>query len=302
MKPLLAAAPLAALLALSLPAAAAPAAAPSAALPAGAVATVNGVAITRAALVDRLLGDTTAGQDLLSEMVNESIVEQQAKAQKLTVTQAEVDARIKMIKEATPGEQFAAYLRSQGLTAKGLPGKVRIKLLVEKLLASQAAVTEADAKAYYEQNKDRMFNVPETVQLSVIQVDSEANAQAAAARLAKGEDFGAIAKEVCTDPQLKATGGRIPRPLAKQALPPALAEIAFGTEVGKVSSPVQAPGPDGKALWYLVKVDSRAAAITTPFEKVKEQITSQLHTQKLGAAWEKWIAEQRKKADVKTGL
>ena len=299
MKPLLAAVLLAALLLVSLPAATAPAAA---GLPAGAVATVNGVTISRTALVDRLLADTTAGGDVLSEMINEAIVEQAAKAQKITVAQAEVDARIKTIKEAAPGEQFQTYLRAQGLTAKGLPGKVRVKLLVEKLLATQAAVPEADAKAYYEQNKERMFNVPETVQLSAIQVATEAEAKAAADRVAKGEDFATVAKAVCTDPQLKATGGRIPRPLARVALPPALAEVVFATEVGKVSAPVQVPGPDGKALWYIVKVDSKAAAITTPFEKVKEQITSQLRTQKLGVAWEKWIAEQRKKAEVKRDL
>lgn len=286
-----------ALVAALLPLALVPAWAAVASAPGPNVATVNGTPVTRAALIERALYETTAGADLLNEMVNELLVEQEAKAKSITVTKAETDARIKTIRDATPGEQFQLYLRMQSLTEKGLPGKVRIKLLVEKLLANQIQVSETEARAYYDQNKDQLFNVPETVSLSVIKSATEAAAKAAAERIAKGADFAQVAAEVSTDENTKAKSGRVPGALAKVQLPPGVAEAAFSTEVGKVSAPVQSQ--DG---WWLVKVESKAAAITRPFEQVKERIISELRTEKLRQAWEKWLTAKRKSAEIKSEL
>jgi len=271
-------------------------AAPAAAPAAGAnAAVVNGVPITRAVLVDRLLYESTAGQEILDELVDEALVEQAAKAKGIAVTKAEVDARVKAIRDGV-GAQLPAYLRSQRITEKGLAGKARLKLLVEKLLADQMAVPEAEAKAAYEKYKDQ-FNVPETVRLRLIKLATQEQAKAAAERLAKGADFAQLAKELSTDPASKASGGLVPNPLAKAQLPEALGQAAFATQVGQVGGPVEAMGG-----WCLLKVESKAAAITRSFEQVKDVIISDLRTAKLGQAWEKWIAEKRKAAAIKREL
>jgi len=261
-------------------------------------ATVNGTQITMEQLINRLLSESLAGQAVLDEMVDEALLEQGAKAKNITVSQAEVEARVKLIKD-TMKDKFPAYLRSQGITEKGLPGKVRTKLLVEKVLADKIAVSDAEAKEYYDKAKDVRYHVPETVSLWMIKTADEASARAAADRIAKGEDFSAVARQVSTDASTKEAGGLVPRPLAQAQLPPKFGEVAFATEVGKVSAPFEDKDMGG---WFIVKIKSKAAALTQSFDAVKAEIISELRSERLSRAWEAWIAEQRKKASIKTEL
>ena len=265
-------------------------------VPAGAqepLVIVNGETITRDALAHRLIDLGTVGQSQLEEMVNEALLSQAAQKQGISATDAEVDARIEDMKKrlGTP-ELFNRYLASQEVTAAGLREKLRVKILVEKILADKAKVTDQEIKQAYEQNKES-FASPETVTLRMILTKTKARADEAIKRLDGGDDFAAVAKALSEHAYTAEQGGLLPRPVARANLSTALAEAAFATEIGKHTKPIETP--DG---YYILKVEARSAATNRSLDEVKDTIRAQLQEMKLQNAWVAWLQEARKQASI----
>src|SRR5438128_8946143 len=79
------------------------------------LATVNGQPITQEELVQRLL--SYHGKASLEAMINRMLVTQEAKRLGVTVTDAELDARVGLIKNQLGGaEGYSAWLAQGGLT------------------------------------------------------------------------------------------------------------------------------------------------------------------------------------------
>lgn len=89
-------------------------------------------------------------------------------------------------------------------------------------------------------------------EIRAIAVDDRQAADQVQARLARGDDFAALAEEFSTDPSGKA-GGRMP-PVVRADQP--LARAAFATDVGAVSGPIQ----DAKGFIFL-KVEGAPQAL-----------------------------------------
>jgi foldase protein PrsA len=254
---------------------------------------VNGEAINRDALIHRVLDLSTAGVSQLEEMVNETLLSQAAKKQNLSATDAEIDARIADIKKRQGSDDaFARYLAGEEVTAAGLRQKIRVRILVEKLLADKANVTDAEVKDTYDQNK-ASFESPETVTLRMILTKTKERADQAMKRLDANESFADVAKALSEETYTAGKGGLLPAPVARGNLSAALADAAWATEVGKYSKPVQTP--DG---YYILKVEARSAASSRGFDEVKELIRAQLREMKIRQAWMTWLGDARKGATI----
>ncbi len=68
---------------------------------------------------------------------------------------------------------------------------------------------------------------------------------------------------------------------------------AFGTPVGQVAGPIQVPGG-----WMILRVDSRAPADTTAYDKLKGQITSDILQRRQNEFLQAWVASQRQGAKI----
>jgi len=255
------------------------------------LATVNGEPITREALTHRLIDLSTLGVSELEQMVNEALLFQAAKKQGISVSDAEIDARIAEIKQKlNTDELFGRYLAGQEVTAEGLRQKLRVKILVEKFLGDKVQVTDEDVKQAYEGNK-ASFESPETVTLRMILTKTKERADEAMKRLDAGENFTELAKQLSDNAYMAETGGLLPRPLSRSNLSPALADAAFATGIGKYSQPIQTP--DG---YYILKVEARNAATSQSFDDVKDAIRAELREIKLQNAWLVWLQDARKQA------
>ncbi|MGL4741883.1 MAG: peptidyl-prolyl cis-trans isomerase [Sarcina sp.] len=123
-----------------------------------------------------------------SEIVNQ-IIPKEIEAQKITVSQAEIDAAYQkeldgFIQQAgndkTKGtEAFNAALKQAGLTEATFKDRLKTQLedqkLTESITKAVPAPTEADAQSYYNENKSQ-FTKPAGAQVYQIVVDSEAKA------------------------------------------------------------------------------------------------------------------------------
>jgi len=258
-----------------------------------ALAVVNGEAITKEALVHRLLDLSTSGMSQLEEMVNETLLFQAAKKQGVTVTDAEIDARLAEVKKSLGTDQaFNNYLAEQAVTREGIRHKLRIKILVERLLADKAKVSDEDVQKTYDENKS-MFQAPETVTLRIILTATKERADEAIKRLDAGENFADVSKAISENADTAKQGGLLGRVVRAQLIDPGVADAAFKTEVGKYSQPIQTPRG-----YCILKVEARSAAASQSFDDVKGPIRAQLQERKLQAAWVTWLEQARKQASI----
>ncbi|GEM04640.1 hypothetical protein HMI01_16280 [Halolactibacillus miurensis] len=83
---------------------------------------------------------------------------------------------------------------------------IHSRLLMERLLTRDVSVSDADIDAYYQQHQGD-FEFSRWIELSEIEVDSQATADAIYQALEDGADFHALAREYATTEEMLETGG-----------------------------------------------------------------------------------------------
>ena len=169
--------------------------------------------------------------NILAELINNQILVAHASRARITVSDAELDTKIKELGSPYTKEEFQRKLAEQGLDAVSLRDELRQSLIISKLINKEITarlnITEQDIAAYYERNKSS-FNVPETqyhlAQIAVTPFPeaqvrntknddarnpaaAERKIQALYARLRSGEDFATVAQEYSEDARTASGGG-----------------------------------------------------------------------------------------------
>ena len=117
------------------------------------VAFVNGKPISRWAL-DREL-ERVGGQQILNTKIAEMLVFQEAKKQKVTISEAELNSEVKKLEDSfkAQGQTLDDILALQGQSRKEFLRQIQLQLLVEKMLGKDIQVTEEEIADYFEENK-----------------------------------------------------------------------------------------------------------------------------------------------------
>ncbi len=124
------------------------------------------------------------------------------------------------------------------------------------LKALAAAVTPEEVAAFYEKNREQFKRI-EKVKASHIRVSDFETANRVYARLQKGEDFAAVAREmsIASDREKGGDLGWINHGEKNASW---IESIAFVQKPGTTSKPFRSPGPPGSAaVWEILKVDER---------------------------------------------
>lgn len=288
------------------------------AAPDGPVIQVNGVGITRdefgalygaelsmAAMRTRQTPTDAVrlrtGLHCVTILVEREILRQEAQKRKVTVTDAELqkswkDQLEQMRKALSKGNagdiSEEDLLKKAGADKDKAMGELRETLMIEKmreLVAKEKGVkvTEAEVKAFYEQNKQAMAR-PEGVHLQRIYVNTR-NADAAKkgqgreriekalSRIQAGESFDAVARAV-TDAPDKEKGGD-PGMLAMSALPESYVKQLGTMKPGEIS-----PVFEDELGFHLIKLLDVMQGGEVTLEKAQPMIKAQLMRAKLDAA------------------
>lgn len=117
-------------------------------------AVVDGRPITRIAL-DREL-EKQGGKQTLDDLVTKELIAGEAKKAGVTVSNDEIQAEINKISDQlkSQGSTLDAALSMQGTTIATLEENIKIQKTVESLLKDKLVVSDADVKAYFDQNKE----------------------------------------------------------------------------------------------------------------------------------------------------
>jgi len=292
------------------------------------VAVVEGEKISRADLEETFSSalassginadDLTADQKMAGyrEILDELIVDKliSRKASSVEIKDAELEAEITRVKSQFPSEDvFQAEMTKAGETESSFRDSVKKMMQQQKFMESQigdkAAVSEADIKKFYDENK-KEFEHPEMVRAShiLILVPEDASddvvaekKQAATSALervtTKKEDFTAVAKEVSEEPGAKESGGDL-NFFPKDRMVPEFSNAAFAMKKGDISKePVRT-----KFGWHVIEGTGRKDSGTMPFEEVKGQVGSYLEGGKRREAIRTVIDTLRGEAKVETKL
>ena len=126
--------------------------------------------------------------------------------------------------------------------------KLTMLTLTPAELAKPDTVSDADAKAYYTQHKDK-YGTPEKRELHQMVFPDMAAAAAARERIAKGLSFADLAKER----GLKDSDTDLGMVVKVNVIDPTVAETAFALKPGEVSQPVK--GAFGAVLLLVSKIE-----------------------------------------------
>ena len=252
--------------------------------------------------------DAVVTRHAVDQLISKTLVLQAALDAKITADPKAVAASIDEQRSQLGGpEAFAKALTAAGLTEQELVQKETDRMIIQKYLESemtkQAAVSEADAKAYYDANPSQ-FQHPEEVKVRMILVKVnpaadpkedaalKARAEDARKRVVGGEDFAKVASEISDDPS-KVNGGEIPTWIQKGRMLPDLEGPVWTLKAGEVSQVLRS-----KFGYHIVKMESRRAAGQTSFDEVKPSLESFLKNRKVDDAIQGVIAQRRAKAKI----
>jgi len=241
------------------------------------VATVNGQPIMSTGLdaeLYRRWGDMTLGA-----MIQELAVEQAAAEAGVSVTDEEVEERKDNFQQnidmqgMQTGTNFSMWLAKQKMSPYAFRKWIRSELLLERIVADDAAVTDEEITQYWQQNQGR-FRQPERMRVSHICVKDRATADQVRQEILDGKPFEQAAKEYSIDPYTQDEGGAFGVITRGES---SFQRAAFMLDAdNQMTDPIQT-----EKGWHIIRRDEYMAACTPGFDEVKNQIRSRLESQKL---------------------
>ena len=255
---------------------------------------VNGVPIRQSEVVERLL--KRYGAQAVDEMIDETLLRQAAKSSEITANDAEVNRRLTKLQEQFGSRDlFISQLEQAGSSITKVKEDLADEIVRERLVVKAKGLSVADdeLKKAFEENKDKLGN-PEAVHLRHILVATDAEAEDVVAKIKAGADFKALAREKSLAASGKAAGGDYGF-VGRGMLPAEIDDIAFSMKTGEIRI---VPGPRGR---HVLQILEKRSAKPASFAEVKDDLRDMLMAEKIKKAAPDYLAELRRKGDIKTG-
>jgi peptidyl-prolyl cis-trans isomerase C len=287
------------------------------------LASVNGKTITQADLDKEMnrfegqMGMTGQPPDpdqreairkkVLDNLVQRELLLQESARLGIKVSDEEVGEQVAQLKSRfSQEEDYSSALKRLKMTEEELKDeftrRLVVKRMIDQVIAGKVQITSEETKVFYDENPN-YFKAPERVRAShiLVKLDPKAtDAEKAAARkkiediqkrIQKGEDFGAVAKEMSDCPSA-AKGGDLDYFQRGQMVAP-FEEAAFSLKINEVSGIIET-----QFGYHLIKVVDKKDSGTIPYEEIKGNIESHLRQQKVNEQYAVYVDQLKSKAKV----
>jgi foldase protein PrsA len=256
----------------------------------GAVATVNGQPISRPTFDSRLEA-SPMGRTVLQQLVQEMLIQQYAKTNNITVTDAEIDARENQIKANFPSGSWDEMLKARGLTETDVRSALREQIILDKALSKDVTIKPAQIADYFNKNH-ASFDKPAEVTARHILVPNLALANQVEADLKAGQSFASLAQKYSTDPGSKDKGGELGT-FRRGQMVPAFDKYAFSAPIGQISPPIKSPFG-----YHIIQVESRTPGEKATLAGATPQITDTLRQQQEAPLIQPFLQGLQQKATI----
>ena len=246
-------------------------------------------------------------REALDLLVNQELLWQAAKKQKIVVSDAEVDEYFNTLRGQFPTpEAFVEKLRSETYTEATYRQYLRESLSAQKYanttVAGKIKVSDADVSRFYHENLDRLRR-PEEIRarhiLRKLDPGAGADAKDAArkeleellAEARAGADFAGLAAKHSQDTTASA-GGDLGF-FGRGAMVAAFEEAAFRLKVGETS-----PVVETEYGLHLIRVEARRGGDVPSEEQVREPLRKLVHQKSTQTALKELIEKLRQQAKI----
>jgi foldase protein PrsA len=258
------------------------------------VAKVGSETISKNELNDLLVDQY--GTAALDTLITNKMIEQESKKEKLTITAEEKASELQALIDSYGGEDsFNSAIKENGMEQADIEKEINQYITIKKLLEPRIKITDAEIKAYFDENKAK-YDEPEQVKASHILVADEKTAKEVKDKLDAGEDFAELAKKYSTDTSNSANGGDLGY-FGKGDMVAEFEKVAFSIAKNKISEPVKS-----EFGYHIIQVHDKKAAKEAVYEDHVEEIKNTLFDQKVQTEYTTWVEKLKKDYKVENFL
>lgn len=244
--------------------------------------------------------DTDEGKQALSQlkslildlMIQEKIITQDVKNQKLNPNDEKVKEQVDIIKKNNnikDDEAFRDVLKKQGMIESEF---MNYLTLHTKVTADVKIPSDSELKAYFDKNLT-LYGQPESVTARHILLKTEDEAKAIIVQLKAGADFIQLAKDKSIEPGANESGGDLGN-FTKGKMVPEFESAAFAQKVGTFSEvPVKT-----EFGYHVIKAEAHTVAVTPDYAKAKPQVEQDALNAAKDTKFQTYFDDLRKKTKI----
>lgn len=257
-------------------------------------------------------------EEVLNGLIDKKLIAQEAVKQKVTVTDAELEAARKQMiasNNMSP-EQFHEQLKNMGLTEEVYRDNLKNQILQSKLLnyevRSKIIITDDMILDYYDTRYTKHVEDGGYYLLQMgfvwtkdpknpgksdaaTKLDAKKKAERVHGMAVNGQDFSTLAKKFSELPSA-VDGGNIGS-FKKEEMADYMRTAIDTLTPGQVSQIVETP--DGYQFFKLLSSQDGGVVVQAPYESVKEEIKKTLYEEKLKEEYEAWIKKIKESSYIK---
>ncbi len=235
--------------------------------------------------------ENTRGGRVLDEMIVRRLIMQEAEERGVKVGTPEVDAALDRIRQEHGVETgFERWLHENGQTEKGLRLELQQELVLDKLIRRHMGLTEEGIERYYDSHSHEFTEAPRVHLFDIVTLTVD-DAFIARERLAAGQDFALVAREMSHDPTSESGGDRgwiTP----EDVLCENVAEAVFALEEGEISNPVHCE--DHAHVFFARQVESGRQI---PLDEARDAVVERIREVR-GISEELYLALLKRRAEI----
>jgi len=233
--------------------------------------------------------------NLLDQLINYELFYQQAKKEKVKISNDYINLEIDKIKDnfSSP-EEFNEALKANNITLIQLKEDIKRQLTINFILEEtrkQVIISDEELLEYYTENKESFLD-PEQVHARHILLETEEEANNLLLQLKEGIiDFSEMAKEKSIGPSAP-SGGDLGF-FTRGQMVKEFEDAAFSLEPGEISGVVQT-----EFGYHIIKCEEKKEEYSPTFEEAKERISNTLKYQRENEAISALTSKLREEAVI----
>ncbi|HBT20683.1 MAG TPA: hypothetical protein DEA47_04915 [Peptococcaceae bacterium] len=246
-------------------------------------------------------------EEALNQLINETLLLQEAEKQGVLAGDDEVQRRLREIKKNFSSEEFESLLKAQNLTERDFKKQLKLQLSADALfnkVTKDVKVSDGELREYFEKNRKDLEQIKVAHILISVDPDASKSEEEKARnkaveiinKLHNGADFSSLARTYSEDSQTKENGGVIDIYFTREDpfFMEEFIEGAFKLKEGEFSKePVRTTYG-----YHIIKViDSR-----TSYEELKSTIRDRLLSEKKNDVFVKYFNKIKKDAKIENML
>lgn len=249
----------------------------------------------KAGLYGLKAGSAEEVEGFLNLLINDYVILEQAKKDKMKLTRQELDREISSFVPGYAEKEIKKSLKKQGIKyaywRRDIEEKIIRKKEISFVMKSRIKTEENDLKDFFWTNILE-FRRLKKIWARQIVFDNEEKAREVVKLAREGRDFAVLAKKYSLSSEAE-EGGDMGY-FSPGDMPGFINEALLGLKKGDISTIVKSPYG-----WHIFKVEDISDAETPDFEEVRGEVLERYFDQKKDEYFGVWMEELRKKTDIR---